>query len=422
MKKKEVELTIFEQIDELKKTKSYRDIVSLIDKEINNYSAPRENEGVACYQFFNEFDYAYYVYCLGAGVDVKPQWVNNKEVTLLAEKVDALIKSSKYDEAKEVVDTIIELAPSTAKYYLKKAEIYSLEEDVIEVEKMLMEARKYIWRSNEYAALLSYFSWIASIREDYIKSLYYAGASCLYNNALQVKNFANNVLTKAIEATGDTSLEVPNKEKVLAYFEENEEIYPTKQNRDFAYYVYELVLMHDDIEESKRQAMKRNLTMLTLNNKLAAKKVEVRRSGEIELHVLENHGFAFQASKAYSVKPLVNPNGVRLYELTNDKFSIAIEKLAAYESEEQYYATVDKLVEDYTKNDCTLVSREQLHIKEGLLTDKVVVNLSNGPYCIMYCFNISKTMIGRIYSIDTNPNSEVEREFISMLVNWEYLD
>jgi tetratricopeptide (TPR) repeat protein len=156
--------------------------------------------------------------------------VNNKEVTLLAEKVDALIKSNKYDEAKEVVDTVIELAPSTAKYYLKKAEIYSLEEDVIEVEKMLMEARKYIWRSNEYAALLSYFSWIASIREDYIKSLYYAGASCLYNNALQVKNFANNVLTRAIEATGDTSLEVPNKEKVLAYFEEDEEIYPTKQN------------------------------------------------------------------------------------------------------------------------------------------------------------------------------------------------
>ena len=45
-----------------------------------------------------------------------------------------------------------------------------------------------------------------------------------------------------------------------------------------------------------------------------------------------------------------------------------------------------EMIEEYVNNDCNLISREQLHIKEGMLTDKVVVNLSNGPYCIMYCF------------------------------------
>ena len=35
-----------------------------------------------------------------------------------------------------------------------------------------------------------------------------------------------------------------------------------------------------------------------------AKKVEVRQSGDIELHVVENHGFAFQASKEYKYKDL----------------------------------------------------------------------------------------------------------------------
>ena len=40
----------------------------------------------------------------------------------------------------------------------------------------------------------------------------------------------------------------------------------------------------------------------------------------------------------------------------------------------------------------------------------------------MYVFKLNPTLTGRVFAMDSNPQSDVEREIINIVSNWEYIE
>ena len=218
MKKKEAEVSIYDKIEELKKSASWKEIIELVDQNIDNYRVDREMNGTICYQFLDMLDYLYNCNCHFNGLEELPNWAGNGEIILIYEKAKALKKLKKYEEAISVIDSMIEVAPNTARFYLMKSEIALSQEDVIETENILKKAHKYIWRSNDFAIMLSHLACIAIIKENYDEALAYASLALVHNKHNSVKTFANNILNKVKNYKGNDDLYILDKYDAISYF------------------------------------------------------------------------------------------------------------------------------------------------------------------------------------------------------------
>ena len=70
----------------------------------------------------------------------------------------------------------------------------------------------------------------------------------------------------------------------------------------------------------------------------------------------------------------------------------------------------------------SLINREKLYIKEELLLEKFIYEYKNGEFSIMYVFKMNPTLTGRVFTMDTNPQSNIESELINIINNWEYIE
>ena len=419
MKKKAVELTVLEKVKELKQEKQWREIIDLVDKNIENSAS--ENESANEYKFLDVFDYLYYCNCYADKSEGLPNWNNSDDIKLLYEKAVALKQLKRYEEANELIDYMLEIAPTTAKLYLMKSEMILEQEDVIAIRNILTQAHQYIWKSSDFAVMLSQLACVSMITEDYNAAVAYASLAVCHNDNELVKKFANNILNKAKMLSND-DLNLLSKNDAVSFFESKELIFPTDANEHFAYDAYSYVLTNfDDFTDDDRKYIRKNLIKLSKGYELSAKIVEVKINTGNTMYVNTDHKFAFQASKEYKDLNSMATQG-RLYEFNNGEFKIVIDFASNINGEDEYYSTLDNLLNEHVASGLILVQKERLHISNELLTEKVVFQLTNGKYCIMYWIKLSNNSMGRIYTVDSVIQSEAEREIINILSNWEYID
>jgi tetratricopeptide (TPR) repeat protein len=422
-RKKVEEVSVFDKVQELKRNKSWNEIIELIDLEMPKYVLDREQEGSKCCQFIDILEYVYHSSCHTEDPEMAVSWVGNQEIRLMNEKAIALKHLSRYDEAEALIDEMIELAPSSGKYYLMKAEIAKLRDDVIGVARLIEVARDYLWRSNEFATYLSYQSWISLKNERYNDALAYTSLALAHNHSSSVKEYANNILNKVREATGDYELEIMGSNKVIEYFENNEVIVPSEVNIRFAHNIYEYAIENPDMVTSEeREFTRKNLILILKGNKFAPKMVEIEATTSNKLYIMESHNFAFQVSKEYKKTDNENIQMGRLFEFNNGTNSIFVESFQNVYSDEQHYAVIDDLVKAHEEQGMSLINREKLYIKEELLLEKFIYEYKNGEFSIMYVFKMNPTLTGRVFTMDTNPQSNIESELINIINNWEYIE
>ena len=422
MKKKEAEVSIYDQIKELKKNQSWNEIVDLVDRDIDKHKVEREMNGTICYQFFDILDYLYNCNCHFNGAEELPNWAGNGEIILMNEKANALKKLRNYPEAISIIDSMIEVAPNTARFYLMKSEIALAQEDVIEAENLLKEAYKYIWRSNDFAVMLSQFACISMIKENYDDALAYASLALTHNKNDSVKVFANNILNKVKVLKGKEDLTILDKYDAIDSFSAHELLFPVDTNEHFAYDAYEYVLRNkEDMGEGQVKYTRDNLIMLLKGHKIAAKVIEVSVLTGNYLYARNDYMFTFQASKEYRQKDTTGAPPGRFYELSDGKNIVYIEGVENIDSDDEYYSVVENVIGEHVNEGFVLIEREKLHIKDELLAEKVIFDLGNGSYCTMYWLKFSNKLAGRVYTVDTTPQSEGEREIINIVSTWEYM-
>ena len=422
-RKKVEEVSVFDKVQELKKNKSWNEIIELIDLEMPKYVLDREQEGSKCCQFIDILEYVYHSSCHTDDPEMAVSWVGNQEIRLMNEKAIALKHLSRYEEANELIDSMIELAPTSGKYYLMKAEIAKLQDDVISVARLIEVARDYLWRSNEFATYLSYQSWISLKNERYIDALAYTSLALAHNHSSSVKEYASNILNKARESTGNYELEIMNPTNAIEYFDNYEAVIPSETNIKFAHNIYEYAIENPDmVTNEEREFTRKNLILLLKGNKFAPKMVEIEATTSNKLYIMERNGFAFQVSKEYKKTDNENIEAGRLFEFSNGTNNIYIESFQNVNNDEEHYAVVEDLVNAHEIQGMPLINREKLYIKEGLLLEKFIYEYKNGEFSIMYIFKLNPTLTGRVFAMDSNPQSDIEREIINIVSNWEYIE
>lgn len=412
---------IYDQINELRKNNDWQGIVDFVDKNIANFKQPQKADGVKSFQFPHLYDFLYFN---TTHKNEKFDCVDNTEFNLLVRKMYAFVELKEYDQAKTLIDVLLELSPNYTEVLFEKIEIAKLEQDIVAVERLLNEVYPFVWYYKNFAKFLRLHAWLAIEKGDVKHAVNCLALSLDYNNDEYSFNYVNNELNYMQVKFNLTRIERPSAKELNEYFANIEYSSPTQENRYFCRDLYGFCLKNRDKYSNLVADAKNNLVNIYRGSPFIAKTVEVAELTPNFLVINFDYGFSFEVSKTFKSKEIdkkAHPN--RLYEFVNDKNEvITILKCGKFTSEQQY----EKLIEKHKKEHADAgfeVTPDGYFVgaENQIKATKVLGKGKKGNLFVVYWFKMSPNEAGRISALVKENHSELEGEMINILSTWQYL-
>ncbi len=370
-------------------------------------------------------------------------WVAKDEVAFLKLKAYILIDLKRLDEARVILNRILERNPMDMGSHLELFEISKLEKKIDEGVKHLHKVFNEAWYIEDYARMLRAYGYYYLEKCDYEAAKAYYLISLMYDSSVEADRYVNNELKLIKEKQGDKFNVLPPAEtakfmnaRKLPY------LLPTATTVNLMKTLKKMYELKIDAQKRSPEkenywnqlinSFESNFVRVTLNHKEYIEVVKTDVYTNKLMHTNALYRFSYKADKNFRQaleKFANNPetqNIVGFLYKTNEKnlvegFPISVIVDKALEEKD----TQESLVEDYiarlNKNGFSVKANTQVVLPEGMIANKLIISKEKETSC-SYLFNIGPRVFGVVTTRVEHEGDESESYLTEIVETWKYFD
>ncbi len=407
------ENNIFAKLNNLGEQKKWEEIVNHIDENIEKYRYPREEDGKKCLQYTSKLEFIYYsIKHLGENFKSVP----SDEFSLLDRKLFALIELKRYDEAKVLIQELLEMAPDCLNILFEQIEIEKFQLNLDKAEEYIKAIYPKIWNYLAYARYLRLVSWLCIEREDWQMAVNILNLSLYYDDSDYAFKYVNNELNYIRQKNNlDQFPSRPTFKEMIDYLNYKDFPYaPTEENQDLAMSLYDYVLVTND-EKQKRFA-RDNCYFMNLGSIGAVRIVEIGALTPNRFEYVPYYNFGFQVDKKNKV------------EYNHEARNYMPAKFISEENGEALIEVVEKNVsiEEFVENyraglEGEIVVDNYLVCSNNQKAFKFLVN-KEGFMELIYLFEFDANALLKITASVKEDNCALEGDIVGIISTFENLN
>ena len=406
------ENNIFVKLNNLSEQKKWEEIVALVDENIDKYRYPREEDGKKCLQYPTKLEFVRYS-IQHQGENFKS--VPHDEFSLLDRKLFALVELKRYDEARILVNELLEIAPDCINILFEQIEIEKFQGNLDKAEEYINAIYPKIWNYLAYARYLRLVSWICIEREDWQMAINVLNLSLFYNDSDYAYNYVNNELGYIKQKNNlDQIPPRPTFKEMIDYLNYKDFPYaPTEENQDMAMSLYDFVLVTND--EQQKQFARDNCYFMNFGSRGAVRMVEVSALTPNKFIYNVFYNFGYQVDKKNRVEfNREARNSMPAKYLSEENGEALIDVVEKNESMEEF-------VENYRKGlEGEIIEDSYLVCANSRKAFKFLVN-KDGFLELTYLFEINPNDVFKITASVNGNHSPLEGDIVGIVSTFEDL-